>query len=327
MGGLGRSPGPPGARGTARSAPTGPQPTNPPGGLGAGECSWGRRKIVLTVSDSIDSPEEPRSSSVAGGEPQRPVRAKGEPRFPDGPKPDPAGSHFERRIRSFQPRRSRVTTGQADALQRLWPKWGLDIDGQRVIDLAELFGGERPVVLEIGFGMGEATARMAAEDPDTGILAVDVHTPGQGNLLNLADQNGLTNIRVGNGDAIILLREMLTPDSLSGLRVYFPDPWPKKRHHKRRLIQPEFLSLAATRLRPGALVHCATDWEPYAEQMLEVLSAHPDFENTRPDGGYAPRPDFRPLTRFEGQGLEKGHVVNDLLFRRVQHRDQDTSGD
>ncbi|MFE5141925.1 tRNA (guanosine(46)-N7)-methyltransferase TrmB [Streptomyces fagopyri] len=270
------------------------------------------------------SPEEPHP---VGEPPREHPRAKGEPRFPDGPKADPAGSHFERRIRSFQPRRSRVTAGQADALQRLWPKWGLDIDGQRIIDPAELFGADLPVVLEIGFGMGEATARMAAEDPGTGILAVDVHTPGQGNLLNLADQNGLSNIRVANGDAIILLREMLPPDSLSGLRVYFPDPWPKKRHHKRRLIQPEFLDLAATRLAPGALVHCATDWEPYAEQMLEVLTAHPDFENTATDGGFAPRPGFRPLTRFEGQGLEKGHVVNDLLFRRVHHREQHTPGD
>ncbi|GCB47983.1 tRNA (guanine46-N7-)-methyltransferase [Streptomyces sp. NL15-2K] len=218
-----------------------------------------------------------------------------------------------------------MTAGQADALQRLWPKWGLDIDGQRVIDLGELFGNGNPVVLEIGFGMGEATARMAAADPDTNILAVDVHTPGQGNLLGLADTNRLSNIRVANGDAIILLREMLRPDALDGLRVYFPDPWPKKRHHKRRLIQPEFLTLAATRLRPGALVHCATDWEPYAEQMIEVLTAHPDFENTQPGGGFAPRPAFRPLTRFEGQGLDKGHVVNDLLFRRVQHEDQQES--
>ncbi|WP_416485253.1 tRNA (guanosine(46)-N7)-methyltransferase TrmB [Streptomyces sp. CL12] len=269
------------------------------------------------MSDALNTPHvlsEPAPD--APGAAPRPARAKGEPRFPDGPQADPAGSHFERRIRSFQPRRSRVTTGQADALQRLWPAWGLDIDGQRVLDLAELFGNDRPVVLEIGFGMGEATAQMAAADPDTHVLAVDVHTPGQGNLLNLAEQNALDNIRVGNGDAIILLREMLRPDALAGLRVYFPDPWPKKRHHKRRLIQPEFLDLAATRLRPGALVHCATDWEPYAEQMLEVLSAHPDFENTQADGGFAPRPGFRPLTRFEGQGLDKGHVVRDLLFRR-----------
>ncbi|MDX3800964.1 tRNA (guanosine(46)-N7)-methyltransferase TrmB [Streptomyces sp. SAS_272] len=266
-------------------------------------------------------PSSPRGEHHPG-EPVRHTRAKGEPRFPDGPRADPAGSHFERRIRSFQPRRSRVTAGQADALQRLWAKWGLDIDG-RPVDLAELFGaGDRPVVVEIGFGMGEATAQMAAADPGTDILAVDVHTPGQGNLLSLADRNALTNVRVANGDAIILLREMLPPDSLDGLRVYFPDPWPKKRHHKRRLIQPEFLDLAATRLKPGALVHCATDWEPYAEQMLEVLTAHPDFENTRADGGFAPRPDFRPLTRFEGQGLDKGHVVNDLLFRRVQDRVQ-----
>nr|WP_186777885.1 tRNA (guanosine(46)-N7)-methyltransferase TrmB [Streptomyces salinarius] len=256
----------------------------------------------------------------------RHVRAKGEPRFPDGPKADPAGSHFERRIRSFQPRRSRVTTGQADALQRLWSRWGLDIDGQRVVDLAELFGNAGPVVLEIGFGMGEATAAMAAADPDTNILAVDVHTPGQGNLLGLAERLELSNIRVSNGDAIILLREMLAPDSLAGLRVYFPDPWPKKRHHKRRLIQPEFLTLAATRLAPGAVLHCATDWEPYAEQMLEVLTAHPDFENTVPGGGFAPRPEHRPLTRFEGQGLDKGHVVNDLLFRRVPHKELPPTG-
>ncbi|MFH9013060.1 tRNA (guanosine(46)-N7)-methyltransferase TrmB [Streptomyces sp. NPDC017943] len=273
------------------------------------------------MSDSANTPETPSPHPHTPGGSLRHTRAKGEPRFPDGPKPDPAGSHFERRIRSFQPRRSRVTAGQADALQRLWPKWGLDIDGH-ALDLRDLFGDDHPVVLEIGFGMGEATAQMAAADPATNVLAVDVHTPGQGNLLNLADHNGLSNLRVGNGDAIILLREMLAPDSLDGLRVYFPDPWPKKRHHKRRLIQPDFLTLAATRLRPGALLHCATDWEPYAEQMLDVLTTHPDFENTQADGGFAPRPDFRPLTRFEGQGLDKGHVVNDLLFRRVPHADQ-----
>lgn len=245
------------------------------------------------------------------------IRAKGEPRFPGGPAADPAGSHHERRIRSFQPRRSRVTAGQGEALERLWPVWGMDIDGLRVIDPEEMFGG-LPVVLEIGFGMGEATARMAADDPGTGILAVDVHTPGQGNLLALAERNGLSNIRVANGDAIILLREMLPPRALDGMRVYFPDPWPKKRHHKRRLIQPDFLTLAARVLKPGAILHCATDWEPYAEQMLGVLGAHPDFENTQEDGGFAPRPAFRPLTRFEGQGLDKGHTVHDLLFRRAQ---------
>lgn len=247
---------------------------------------------------------------------QQVSRPTPQPMFPDGtgPAADPAGAHHERRIRSFQPRRSRVSPGQADALRRLWPQWGLDIDGLSRIDLDQLFEG-RPVVLEIGFGMGEATAQMAAADPDTGILACDVHTPGQGNLLGLAERNGLSNIRVANGDAIILLREMLAPASLAGLRVYFPDPWPKKRHHKRRLIQPEFLSLVTTRLAPGALVHCATDWEPYAEQMLEVLSAEPTLANEH--SGYAPRPAFRPFTKFEGQGLDKGHVVHDLLFRRL----------
>lgn len=242
----------------------------------------------------------------------------------DGPAADPAGSHHERRIRSFQPRRSRVTSGQRAALRRLWPRWGFDIDGLSRLDLGELFGDTTlPVVLEVGFGMGEATARMAAEEPGTGLLAVDVHTPGQGNLLRLAEKKGLTNVRVGNGDAIILLREMLAPESLSGLRVYFPDPWPKTRHHKRRLIQPEFLDLVSGPLRSGALVHCATDWEPYAEQMLEVLSRHPHFENTQPDGGFAPRPAIRPLTRFEVQGMDKGHQVRDLLFRRV---DRDAAG-
>ncbi|WJV47773.1 tRNA (guanosine(46)-N7)-methyltransferase TrmB [Streptomyces flavofungini] len=249
-------------------------------------------------------------------------RPKGTPRFPDGPAPDPTGSRFERRIRSFTPRRSRVTTAQGDALRRLWPQWGLDIDGKEVLDLDALFAadeqpGTAPVVLEIGFGMGEATAQMAAADPGTRILAVDVHTPGQGNLLNLAERNGLSNVRVANGDAVILLTEMLAPEALDGVRVYFPDPWPKARHNKRRLIQPEFLSLLAPRLKPGGLLHCATDWEPYAEHMLEVLTAHPDFENVQEDGGYAPRPDFRPQTRFEGQGLRKGHVVRDLLFRRA----------
>ncbi|WP_245997009.1 tRNA (guanosine(46)-N7)-methyltransferase TrmB [Streptomyces armeniacus] len=231
-------------------------------------------------------------------------------------------------IRSFTPRRSRVTHGQRKALERLWPKWGLEVDERTRLDLPALFDTlppDAPIVLEIGFGMGEATVQMAADDPGTGILAVDVHTPGHGNLLRLADLHGLSNIRVVNGDAIILLRHMLPPASLAGLRLYFPDPWPKKRHHKRRIVQPEFLDLAAVPLAPGALVHLATDWEPYAEHMLEVLNAHPAYENTQPDSGasppkagegFAPRPESRPFTRFEGQGLDKGHRVHDLLFRR-----------
>ncbi|MEV1011532.1 tRNA (guanosine(46)-N7)-methyltransferase TrmB [Streptomyces sp. NPDC049881] len=234
-----------------------------------------------------------------------------------GPAADPAGNRFDRRIRSFQPRRSRVTAAQRDALLRLWPERGTEVDGRAVLDLDALFGG-LPVVLEIGFGMGEATAAMAAADPGTGILACDVHTPGQGNLLRLADERGLGNVRVANGDALILLREMVPPGALAGVRVFFPDPWPKTRHHKRRIIQPEFTELAASRMAPGALLHCATDWEPYAAWMLEVLTASPSFANTAPDGGYAPpRAAGRPATRFERQGLAKGHTVRDLLFRRL----------
>jgi tRNA (guanine-N7-)-methyltransferase len=249
------------------------------------------------------------------------------PKFPTGPAADPAASHGERRIRTFHARRGRVTQGQAAALERRWADWGVEIDGTP-LDLPKLFTGaglapDDPVILEIGFGMGDATAQMAAADAakGIGILAADVHTPGQGNLVNLADGANLTNIRIANGDAIILLREMLAPASLAGLRIYFPDPWPKGRHHKRRMIQPEFVALAASRLRPGATFHCATDWEPYAEQMLEVLSASPDLRNLHEDenDGYAPRPDFRPMTKFERQGLEKGHVVRDLLFVRTRN--------
>lgn len=257
----------------------------------------------------------PAAGAVGGGVPRPAARSAA--RFPDGPAADPAGSREEHRIRSFHARRGRITQAQAAAIDRHWDTWGVELDGSP-LDLAALFGSaELPVVLEIGFGMGDATAQMAAADPGTGILAVDVHTPGQGNLLALADRARLTNVRVANGDAIVLLRDMLPPASLAGLRVYFPDPWPKAKHHKRRLIQPSFLALVTPLLRPGAVVHCATDWEPYAEQMLEVLGAAPGLANAYPAEGFAPRPDFRPMTKFERQGLAKGHVVRDLLFTRV----------
>ncbi|MCZ4096014.1 MULTISPECIES: tRNA (guanosine(46)-N7)-methyltransferase TrmB [Streptomyces] len=271
--------------------------------------------VVVAIPATAAEPAAPAPAAAPASE-----RSAGRPaarpaKFPDGPAPDPAGSREEHRIRTFHARRGRVTDAQAGALERHWAEWGVELDGSP-LDLAKLFGDPGlPIVLEIGFGMGDATARMAADDPATGILAVDVHTPGQGNLLNLADQYGLTNVRVANGDAIVLLRDMLPPESLSGLRIYFPDPWPKAKHHKRRMIQPEFLALVAPLLRPGATLHCATDWEPYAEQMLEVLSGSPDFTNQYGDG-YAPRPDFRPMTKFERQGLAKDHIVHDLLFTR-----------
>ncbi|MGP4113658.1 tRNA (guanosine(46)-N7)-methyltransferase TrmB [Streptomyces sp. 4N509B] len=243
---------------------------------------------------------------------------------PDGvpPRTAPAAAPpREGRTRGFQPRRGRVTPGQRRALDRLWSTWGVEIgDGADAargpLDLGELFDG-RPVVLEIGFGMGEATAEMAAADPHTGVLANDLHTPGLGNLLRLADERGLDNVRVARGDAFVLLHRLLVPGSLAGVRVFFPDPWPKKRHHKRRLVQSDFAELVASRLAPGAVLHCATDWEPYAEQMLQVLGDCPLLANEAPDGGYVPRPGDRPLTRFERAGLAKGHVVRDLRFRRV----------
>ncbi|MYW05156.1 tRNA (guanosine(46)-N7)-methyltransferase TrmB [Streptomyces sp. SID3343] len=216
-------------------------------------------------------------------------------------------------VRSFTPRRGRITLAQREALDRLWERWGFDV-AARTIDLGDVFGNERPVVLEIGFGMGETTAAMAAADPDTNVLAIDVHTPGQGSLLYDAELRGLTNIRVVNGDAVELLRDMLPPACLAGIRVFFSDPWPKTRHHKRRLIQPEFAALAASRLVPGGTLHCATDWAHYAEWMLEVLAAEPALVNTT--DGYLPRPAWRPITRFEQQGLDKGHEVADLIFRR-----------
>jgi tRNA (guanine-N7-)-methyltransferase len=211
-----------------------------------------------------------------------------------------------------------MSTAQHDALARSWADWGFRVDGSHVIDLDELFGRPDPaVVLEIGFGMGDATASMAAADPETCILAVDVHTPGHGNVLRRIESDGLRNIRLAEGDAVVLLRDQLKPESLAGLRIYFPDPWPKARHHKRRLVQPEFMELALSRLRPGAVVHLATDWEPYAEQMLEVLSGLPQLENLHPEGGgWAPRPEWRPVTKFERQGIAKGHIVHDLLFRK-----------
>jgi tRNA (guanine-N7-)-methyltransferase len=169
-------------------------------------------------------------------------------------------------------------------------------------------------VLEIGFGMGAATAEIAAARPDTDFLGVEVHTPGVGALLKRIGEMELTNLRILQHDAVQVVEQMITPASLAGVHVFFPDPWHKKKHHKRRLIQPAFVALLASRLARGGYLHCATDWQPYAEQMLEVLSAEPTLENTAE--GYAPRPDYRPLTKFEARGLKLGHGVWDLVFSK-----------
>ena len=217
-------------------------------------------------------------------------------------------------LRSYKLRRGRSTPGQEAALDRLWPQWGIE-PGAAPLDLDALFGRSAPVVLEIGFGMGEATAAMAEAEPDRDVIAVDVHTPGVGALLRDVDALGLVNVRIAVGDAVDLLRDRLGPGSLDEVRIFFPDPWPKTRHHKRRLVGPAFAALVADRLRVGGRWHCATDWTPYAQQILDVVADEPRLENEH--DGWAPRPPWRPVTRFERQGLARGHRVHDVLARSV----------
>jgi tRNA (guanine-N7-)-methyltransferase len=221
--------------------------------------------------------------------------------------------------RSFKLRSGRVTPGQRAALDRLWPRYGVPPgEDAQLIDPVEIFGRAAPLVLEIGFGMGEATAPMAAADPARDVLAVDVHPPGVGALLRHVEYLGLGNVRVAVGDAVELLRDRLAPGSLDEVRIFFPDPWPKTRHHKRRLVSPSFVRLVVDRLRIGGRLHCATDWTPYAEQILDVVRDEPHLENEH--DGFAPRPQWRPVTRFERQGLARGHAVHDVLARRRVNR-------
>ena len=217
-------------------------------------------------------------------------------------------------VRSYKRRASRVTRSQQDALDRLWSRWGVEVDG-RPLDLTTLFGRESatttpvPVVLEIGSGMGEATAEMATAQPELALLVVEVHTPGIGSLLRQVDVRGLTHVRVADGDAVVLVREMLAPHSLAGVRIFFPDPWPKARHAKRRLLDEEFVTLLVSRLARGAVVHVATDITAYAAQARSVLAAQPLLAAID-----AP---WRPRTRFEGQGLAAGRQSVDLAYRRL----------
>ncbi len=217
-------------------------------------------------------------------------------------------------IRTFKYRRGRVTLAQQTALDTLWPRLGLDL-ADTVLDPQTLFGRRAPLVFEIGFGMGETTIALALAQPERDVIAVDVHTPGAGSLLRGLSVEGLTNVRVGVGDALEVLRGMIPSGSLDEIRVFFPDPWPKTKHFKRRLFNEAFASLAAARLKPGGVVHLATDWGPYAEQVVEVIEAEPLLVNDF--GGFAPRPADRPLTRFEQQGLAKGHEVFDVIAHRT----------
>lgn len=218
-----------------------------------------------------------------------------------------------RPIRSYVLRQGRVSNAQARAHEALLPRYGIEFAAE-FIDPLRLFGRRGRLVLEIGFGMGETTAAIAAAHPETDFLAIEVHTPGVGSLLKQIGERGLTNLRVIQHDAVAVLREMVAPASLDGIHIFFPDPWPKKRHHKRRLVQPEFVALLAARLKPGGTLHLATDWQDYAEQMVSVLAAEPLLENTA--AGFAPRPAQRPQTKFEARGLRLGHAVRDIVFRR-----------
>lgn len=234
--------------------------------------------------------------------------------MPSGVPPQEASApHPHRPIRSYVLRQGRLTSAQSQALERLAARYLVPEDGS-VLDFPTLYGRVAPVVLEIGCGMGETTVQIAHENPDTDYLGIEVHSPGVGSLLLRAESAGLDNLRVLQHDAVEVVRERIAPATLSGVHIYFPDPWPKKRHHKRRLIQPAFVALLATRLRPGGYVHLATDWEEYAQQMLAVLSADPSLVNQA--AGFAPRPAWRPLTKFERRGLALGHGVRDLLFTR-----------
>ena len=216
-------------------------------------------------------------------------------------------------IRSFTNRRIHFTAGQRAAHERLLPRFGIPY-APGTLDRAAAFGRDAPCILEIGFGMGETTARIAQARPDFDFLACEVYPAGVGALLRRLEGESIGNVRVIEHDAVEVLRDMILPGTLAGVHVFFPDPWPKVRHHKRRLIQPPLVALLASRLAEDGYLHCATDWQHYADQMLDVLSAEPLLRNTA--DGFAPRPDWRPLTKFEQRGLALGHGVWDLVFRR-----------
>jgi tRNA (guanine-N7-)-methyltransferase len=219
-------------------------------------------------------------------------------------------------IRSFVMRAGRLGPGQERALAEWGPRFVLPLQKQ-ALDFANKFGRIAPCVLEIGFGMGDATAQVAAAQPGTDFIAIEVHVPGVGALLKRIGELQLTNVRIVQDDAVQVLAQMIPPGSLAGVHVWFPDPWHKKRHNKRRLIQAPFVSQLIQHLAPGGYLHCATDWQPYAEQMLQVLSAQTGLVNTSSaNPGYANQPDWRPLTKFEQRGLQLGHGVWDLVFKR-----------
>ena len=219
-------------------------------------------------------------------------------------------------IRSFVIRAGRITLGQKNAFEKCWPTYGLSLY-KGLINPTEIFGRSAPLVLEIGFGMGSSLLEMAQNEPDKNFIGIEVHPPGVGRLINEARQAGVTNLRVYMADAMDVLEDCIADGSIDRLQLYFPDPWHKKKHNKRRMLQPAFVQNLRPKLRAGGVFHMATDWQHYAEQMLEVMSAAPGFSNCSVDEGYSPRPEYRPITKFEKRGERLGHGVWDLLYRKV----------
>jgi len=230
---------------------------------------------------------------------------------------DEAAPLHRRGIKSYVLRAGRMTQAQTRGLEEVWPRLGLTLDDGPQ-DPATLFGRQAPLVVEIGFGMGGSLIEQAERHPETDFIGIEVHAPGVGKLLDEADKRGLSNLRVYREDALRVLDECLPDASLERLQLFFPDPWPKKKHHKRRIVQPAFVELVRRCLKPGGTLHMATDWEAYAEWMAEVMAEAPGYRNTAPaeSAPYVPRPDFRPLTKFEARGERLGHGVWDLIFAR-----------
>lgn len=221
------------------------------------------------------------------------------------------------KVRSFVKREGRLTNGQAKALETYWPTMGVEFQ-ESMLDMTALFGRDAPVVLEIGFGMGKSLVEMAAQSPELNFLGIEVHRPGVGACLADAGERNLSNLRVMEYDAVEVFKKMIPDGALTRVQLYFPDPWHKKRHHKRRIVQPEFVEMVRQKLTIGGKFHMATDWEPYAEHMADVMNAAPGYTNTADTGNYVPRPDYRPTTKFEVRGQKLGHGVWDLIYQRTE---------
>ena len=237
-------------------------------------------------------------------------------RFNSQAEAEAAGVYISK-VKSYVKREGRLTKGQAKSLESYWPTMGIEYQ-DHAIDLNEVYGRQAPTVLEIGFGMGKSLVEMAGAAPELNFLGIEVHKPGVGSCIGEAGEQSLTNIKLMEYDAVDVLKNMLLDKSLHRVQLYFPDPWHKKRHHKRRIVQPEFIELVRQKLEIGGTFHMATDWEPYAESMADNMSEAPGFTNTASEGHFVPRPDYRPITKFETRGQKLGHGVWDLIYERVE---------